>query len=177
MDNIVTERLIIRKFRKKDAQDLLEYLSNPLVDCFVPERLTTLEQAKREAVKRQRSGKFLAVELKDSGKVIGNIYFGKGAFDCYDIGWNFNVNYCGKGYAYESAHAVMDYAFNTLEVRKIEAHTADTNERSYALMERLGMRREGHYLDKISFVNNPDGTPKWESSYSYAILQKEWSKK
>ena len=44
------------------------------------------------------------------------------------------------------------------------------------LCEKLGMRREGLFLEFISFVNNPDGTPRYENTYQYAILKKEWNK-
>jgi hypothetical protein len=36
------------------------------------------------------------------------------------------------------------------------------------------MRREGLFLEFISFVKNEDGTPKYENTYQYAILKKEW---
>ena len=42
------------------------------------------------------------------------------------------------------------------------------------LCEKLCMRREGLYLEFVSFVNNPDGTPLYENTMQYAILKKEW---
>jgi hypothetical protein len=36
------------------------------------------------------------------------------------------------------------------------------------------MRREAYYIEFISFVKNPDGTPKYENTFEYAILKKEW---
>ena len=38
------------------------------------------------------------------------------------------------------------------------------------------MRREGMFLEFISFVNNPDGTPRYENTVQYAILKKEWDR-
>ena len=40
----------------------------------------------------------------------------------------------------------------------------------------MGMRQEGLFVEFVSFVNNPDGTPKYENTYQYAILRKEWDK-
>ncbi|HPG92119.1 MAG TPA: GNAT family protein [Clostridia bacterium] len=173
---IKTERLLIRKFEESDASDLLEYLIKPRVDCFVPEKITTMEEAIAEAKKRSESETFYAVELSCEHKLIGNLYLQKGEYGTFDIGWNFNEKYEGKGYAFESAKALMDYAFDTLNARRIVAYTADNNVRSNKLLERLGMRKEGHFIETITFVNNPDGTPKWESANFYAILAKERNK-
>lgn len=38
------------------------------------------------------------------------------------------------------------------------------------------MRREGVFQEFISFVNNPDGTPRYENTVQYAILKKEWDR-
>ena len=48
---------------------------------------------------------------------------------------------------------------------------------SQHLCEKLGMRREGVFLEFISFVKNPDGTPRYENTVQYAILKKEWEQK
>ena len=45
---IETEHLIIRDFQKKDAAGLLEYLSHPRVNCFVGDRLCSVESAQFE---------------------------------------------------------------------------------------------------------------------------------
>ena len=58
--------------------------------------------------------------------------------------------------------------------RRLYAYTEDYNVSSQHLCERLGMRREGLFLEYISFVNAPDGTPIYENTYQYAILKKEW---
>lgn len=42
-------------------------------------------------------------------------------------------------------------------------------------IERLGMRREGCFKEFVTFVNNPDGSPKYEDTCVYAILEKEWN--
>lgn len=82
--------------------------------------------------------------------------------------------YQNKGYAYEAAHAFFDYLFEEKGARRIYAYTEDYNIPSQHLCEKLGMRREGLFLEFVSFVNNPDGTPLYENTYQYAILRKEW---
>ena len=56
-------------------------------------------------------------------------------------------------------------------------YTEDYNLSSQHLCEKLGMRREGVFLEFISFVKNPDGTPRYENTVQYAILKKEWEQK
>ena len=82
----------------------------------------------------------------------------------------------GQGYAFEAAHAFFDYLFSQKGARRIYAYTEDYNLSSQHLCEKLGMRREGVFLEFISFVNNPDGTPRYENTVQYAILKKEWDR-
>ena len=88
-----------------------------------------------------------------------------------------NTEYQGKGYAYEAAYAFFDYLFREKEARRLYAYTEDDNLSSQRLCERLGMRKEGLFLEFISFVNNPDGTPRYENTFQYAILKREWAGK
>ena len=62
--------------------------------------------------------------------------------------------------------------------RRIYAYTEDYNLSSQYLCEKLGMRREGMFLEFISFVNNPDGTPRYENTVQYAspFVKKEWDR-
>lgn len=183
---IDTERLILRPFVETDAEDVFEYLHKPAVNCFASMKLDTLEDAKAEMKKRVGETEYyFAITLKDSGKVIGEIdafpeagepHEGENApQDTFSPCWMLNLNYTGKGYAYEAAHAFFDYLFNEKGARRIYAYTEDYNKPSQRLCEKLGMRREGLFLEFISFVNNPDGTPHYENTYQYAILRKEWN--
>ena len=78
-----------------------------------------------------------------------------------------NESYQGNGYAF-------DYLFFEKGARRIYAYTEDYNLSSQHLCEKLGMRREGLFLEFVSFVNNPDGTTLYENTMQYAILKREW---
>ena len=183
---IETDRLILRPFLLSDAQDVYEYLHEPAVNCFACMKLETLEDAKEEMQKRiGETEYYFAIVLKETGKVIGEIdaypesddpHEGSTAkMDTFSPCWMLNLNYTGKGYAYEAAHAFFDYLFKEKGARRIYAYTEDYNLPSQRLCERLGMRREGMFLEFISFVQNPDGTPHYENTCQYAILKKEWT--
>ena len=181
---IETERLILRPFRESDAADVFEYLREPVVNCFANMKLNSLEEAKEEMKKRVGETEYyFAIVLKDADKVIGEIdaypehgepHNTSSPFDTFSPCWMLNDVYQGKGYAYEAAHAFFDYLFREKGARRIYAYTEDYNLPSQHLCEKLGMRREGLFQEFVSFVNNPDGSPRYENTVQYAILKKEW---
>ena len=182
---IETERLILRPFRESDAADTLEYLRNPVPNCFACMKLDSLEEAEAEMrLRSQDSEYYFAIVLKKTGKVIGEIDASSernepdsesSPIDTFSPCWMLNPAYHRKGYAYEAASAFFDYLFRTKGARRIYAYTEDTNLRSQRLCEKLGMRQEGLFKEFVTFVNNPDGTPLYENTYQYAILKKEWN--
>lgn len=174
--NLETKRLIIRRFEKSDGEDLFEYLSDEDVVKFEPYHVFSKEQALHEAMKRAEKKEFLAVCLKDSKKLIGNIYFSQGDFDTWELGYVFNKSYQKKGYATESIYVLLNYAFSELNVRRVVANCSPKNTSSWRLMERLKMRREGLMLQNVYFKTNDIGEPIWLDTYQYAILKAEWDK-
>ncbi len=181
---IETERLLLRSFQEMDAADVYEYLHMPAVNCFTNMKLNSLDEARAEMQKRAAETEYyFAIVLKESGKVIGEIeaYPERDPHgnedtpaDTFSPCWMLNPDYTGKGYAYEAVRAFFDYLFREKGARRIYAYTEDTNIHSRRLCERLGMRREGLFLEFISFVNNSDDTPLYENTCQYAILKKEW---
>lgn len=171
-----TERLIIRSFKEHDAAGLWDYLSHPRVNCFVNEKLSTFAEAVAEVKLRSKDELQFAVCLKDNDIIIGNFFAVKDEPDTYSVGWQFNEKYEGKGYASEGARAFLSFLFHGKNARRIYAYVEDNNDRSQKLCERLGMRREAYFIEFISFIQNPDGTPKYENTFEYAILKREWDK-
>jgi len=176
MRKITTQRLFIRHFAPEDWKDLYDYLSDEKVIQYEPYDAFTLEQSKHESMKRSKNEAFLAVCLKDSNKVIGNIYFEKQAYDTWELGYVFNATYQGMGYATESARAVLDEAFHELGARRVVAMCNPDNEASWRLLERLHMRREGHLKKNIYFNKDEHNNPIWQDTFEYAILIEEWEK-
>ena len=174
MQQIETERLIIRRFKEEDWKDLYEYLSDEEVVRYEPYQTFSVEEAQREAKSRAESPQFFAVCLKESNKLIGNVYFAKQEFKTWEIGYVFNRVYQGKGYATEAAKAVVQYGFETRGARRIVAMCNPLNVASWRLLERLGMRREGHLRQNIYFKKDKQGNPIWSDTYEYAILKNEY---
>ena len=183
---IETERLILRAFTENDAADAYEYLHEPTVHCFECMRVNSLEESKKAVLERSKNKEFyFAITLKENGKVIGEIDAMPEATapdqdnavrDTFSPCWMLHPDYRGKGYAYEAAHAFFDYLFGEKGARRIYAYTEDYNLPSQKLCEKLGMRREGMFMEFVSFINDENGNPIYENTCQYAILKKEWEK-
>lgn len=96
MEIFNTERSIIRRFEAGDAAGLLDYFKEPRVNCFQDEKLNTLEEARVEVIQRSELESQLAVCLKEHNKIIGN-FFAEVEGDTYDVRWNFNPEFGGRG--------------------------------------------------------------------------------
>lgn len=168
--NIVTERLQIRYFRKDDWESVYEYAANDKVMRYIPEGVYSEEAAKKFVSDHMgENAEYFPVVLKNEKILIGHIifhqYFGN---HTYEIGWVFNPKYHNKGYASEAARSVLKYGFEVMKLHRIIATCQPENIGSYRVMEKIGMRKEGHFKQCI-----PNGEDWWDEYY-YAILEQEW---
>ena len=157
-----------------------------MVNCFACMKVNSLEEAKKAVKDRAKDKDFyFAIVLKENGKVIGEIDAipetpapdeKNAVLDTFSPCWMLNKDYQGKGYAYEIAQAFFDYLFFEKGARRIYAYTEDYNLASQKLCEKLGMRREGTFMEFVSFVNDERGEPIYENTIQYAILKKEWTR-
>lgn len=166
---IETERLILRRFRESDLSDLYAYLSNPNVVVFEPYRPMDMEEVKENLAWRISTEEMIAVELKETGTLIGNVYLGKRDFQALELGFVFQETYWNRGYARESCEKLIDLAFQR-EIHRIYAECDPQNVSSWKLLERLGFRREGHLRKNVYFWKNEAGKPIWKDTYVYGLL-------
>ena len=141
---IETERLLPRRFREADHDDLYEFLSQLKDDEFEGYPGITYENAKAQLSCRVDSDEFLAIELKTTGKVIGNISCGHRAYSAREIGYIVNRQYQRRGFALEALTAVIDHLFQQ-GVHRAYAECDPGNERSWRLLEKAGFIREAHF--------------------------------
>lgn len=175
---IESQRLILRRFRDADLVPFLAYLNDPHVARYQSWESYTEQQA-REVIEQQKNlvpglqGKWFtfALELKETGTLIGHVALKMLDDRQAELGFTLARSAHGKGLAFEGASCVLNYVFTNLKLHRVIAITDCENERSFALLGRLGMRREGHFIQNIWFKG------KWGSEYSYAILRDEWLKK
>ena len=172
MDTIETPRLLLRPFEEKDYDDLYEFLSQRKNDQFEAYPDITYENGREHLRYRVSSGDFYAMELKQTGKVIGNIYYGKRDFDAREIGYIVNKNYQRRGYASEALKAVLYWGF-AAGLHRAYAECDPRNECSWKLLLKLGFRREALLRQNVWFQKDRSGNPIWQDTYVYAMLPQD----
>ena len=145
-----TERLRLSEVEDSDAEFLLELLNEPSFIRFVADRgvrnhadaLDYIENKIRPSYAEFGFG-FYIVQLKKVLEPVGMCgLIKREVLDDVDIGYSFLPQFWGRGYAYESAAALMNYGRDVLRLRRIIALTAADNESSIRLIEKLGLRYE-----------------------------------
>lgn len=173
-----TSRLVLRRFNETDLSIFLAYRNDPEIARYQSWESTTADQA-RLLINNQYLvepgtpgvGFQFAVALGNDGPLIGDCFFAVP----YDeprqgeIGYTFARLAQGQGFATEAVTALLSYAFCTLGLHRVTARAACANLRSVALLERLGMRREGTM--QRSFWR----AGVWLDEYLYAMLHDEWA--
>lgn len=173
-----TDRLILRRVRHDDFDELFPIHSDPEVCRYLPYGPRD-EAAMKEAIEKRVAlaemtpgGEplFLAVELKETGEVIGEVllFYHHEEWRQGELGYVFSPKFHGKGYAYEATRAFMDAAFDQFNLHRISARCSAANIASWRLMEKLKMRREGDFREHEIFKGE------WDHMYIYAILEDEW---
>lgn len=170
MDEIMTERLILRPFRESDCDDLCEFLYQLKDDEFEGYPDLDAETARAQLMERIGSGEYYAVTLRESGKVIGSICCADRAQQAKEVGYIINEDYRRRGYALEALTAVVRAAFRA-GVHRICAECDPRNERSWRLPEAAGFRREAHLRQNVYFHTDAAGEPIWKDTYVYAMLR------
>jgi RimJ/RimL family protein N-acetyltransferase len=166
---VETERLILRRYKKSDITDLYEYLSNSDVVKYEPYKPMTMSEVESNLDWRISTDEMIAVELKSNHKMIGNVYLGKSDFESLEIGYVFNKDYWGKGYAKESCEELMALAFSG-GIHRIFANCDPQNIDSWNLLERLGFEKEAHLKKNVYFWKDDENKPIWKDTYIYAKL-------
>jgi RimJ/RimL family protein N-acetyltransferase len=142
---------------------------------YEPYDVFTEEACKQEAINRSENESFWAVCLKETGKLIGNIYLSAQEFETWELGYVFNKDYQKQGFATEASKILLNYVFKDKSAHRVVAMCNPKNESSWKLLERLGMRREGYLIKNIYFHKDQNGQPIWKDTYEYAILASDWN--
>ena len=147
MNVLQTERLLFRRMSLDDAEFILQLLNDPSFLRFIGDKgVRTAEDARQyiltgpmASYERHGFGLWL-VELKGSETPIGICgLLKRETLSDVDIGFAFLPQYRSKGYAFESAEAVMDYGRKVLGLKRIVAITNEENAASIRVLEKIGM--------------------------------------
>ena len=170
-----TDRLLLRHFRQGDGDAVAELLTDAEVCYFEPFEVMSHEDAIAEAERYARSKGIYAIVLKETGRLIGKLTLtDQQFFGAYELGYTLRRDCWGNGYTVEAARALMEYAFTVKSARRITAETDVQNTRSCRVLEKLGMRREGVFVQSAAYRTTETGTPIWSDYAAYAILRDEF---
>ena len=150
MKVLETDRLVLRRLSTADAEFMLKHLNDPSFHRYIGDRgVRTIDQARRYLLE----GPIASYEthgygiclmlLKKTGDPIGTCGLVKrrGMADV-EIGFALLPQFWSQGYAFEAAQAVMEYAHRDLGLERVVAIANPDNDRSFRLLEKLGLRFE-----------------------------------
>ena len=110
----------------------------------------------------------LAVELKTEHKVIGVVSLVRRPYRMGETRFAISEKYRKQGYTTEAVHGLLEYAFLTLGLRRVQGETNSENLAAWRVMERLGMHREG-ILREAVYANG-----RYLDKAIFGILSREW---
>lgn len=166
---IVTERTVLRPLQDEDYSDLYKIYSDAKVCLYLLNEPWTEENGRTEfGIKRGcqslDDGKVILACVVDD-VVIGTVSVWKTDMrETVEIGYAFNPEYSGRGYASEALLAVVKELFESYGVHRVQAVLDARNDSSAKLCERIGMRREAYYISDYWSKGE------WTDSFVYGML-------
>ncbi|MGO3153685.1 MAG: GNAT family N-acetyltransferase [Galactobacter sp.] len=171
-----TDRLTLRRFTDQDGGELyrlhsdadtLKYWdSSPWVR---PEQAARFLERSQRAADEERAV-YLAVDLTEEARFLGWCTFStwNPEFKTGELGYCFLPENWGQGYATEASVAVLDWAYDTLDLNRVQSEVDTRNPASARVLEKLGFTLEGTLRENCVV----DGVT--SDSWLYSILRREW---
>ncbi|MFC7440769.1 GNAT family N-acetyltransferase [Laceyella putida] len=176
-----TERITIRRLELQDAEALFDlrtanrrYLE-PFEPRFPESHFTLAGQ--REAIERglemweKDQGYPFGIFLNETGHLIGRVILSnvvRGAWQNCTLGYFIAEGQQGKGYMTEAVTLAVRFAFDHVDLHRVQAAVIPRNQRSSRVLQKVGFRYEGlskYYL----FINQV-----WEDHHIYALTREDW---
>jgi RimJ/RimL family protein N-acetyltransferase len=173
-----TRRLLLRNFTASDLDAFLAYRNDPEVAKYqgwplpYPREKGEAFIAEMKDIHAPKQGQWLqlALELKETTSLIGDVAFCIKDDDVHQavIGFSIASAYWKNGYATEALAALLDYLFEDIDLHRVTADCDTENISSWKTMEKLGFRREAHFVESLLIGKE------YTNEYYYGLLQREW---
>lgn len=173
-----TDRIIIRPITLADKNEIFAYRSDAETNKYqgwIPKTVDDVEifigKVSKQIDETDTWFQFVIIEKKTQ-KIIGDLglHFFDKANKQVEIGCTLNKEFQKKGYATESIKIVIDFLFKKLNKHRIIASIDPDNKQSIQLVERVGFRKEAHFVESL-LING-----KWVDDLIYALIEKDWEK-
>jgi ribosomal-protein-alanine N-acetyltransferase len=173
-----TPRLLLRRFRVEDADDVFAYARDEEMTRFVYWQPHDSVQDSREFLQRTLQGyadglpPVWAIEHLADGTVIGSCAYHEVSIMNLrgEIGYALARKYWGLGIMTEAVRAALDYGFRVVSLNRIEARCDVDNTASWRVMEKVGMKFEGVLRQNIILHGEA------RDVRMYGILREEWAR-
>jgi len=172
-----TQRLLLREFAEDDAAEANLYEADPAVVSYAPhgvrslaDTLTYIQDLRAEAQTKPRRLFDLAIVRNDDSWLIGRCGLKLSDAEQSEAALWYVLarDAWGQGYAVEAAQAVLAFGFEELRLHRIFVDIDPRNSASLRVAEKLGLRREGH------FVETTWTKGEWTDTVVYALLDREY---
>lgn len=178
LPEIHTSRLLLRKFSVLDTENIYQiFSSRDVLQYWDSPPWTNIQQAQNfiensQPGEHEQTGFRLAVDELATGQLIGqcSVFEWNRSFRSIKIGYCFRVSSWGQGIATECAGAVLKWAFDNLDINRVQAETDTRNDASGRVLTKLGFVREGT-LREDCIVNG-----KVTDSHVYGLLRRDWQR-
>lgn len=177
LPTLETKRLLLRKYKKEDMDDLYEYASDEEVTRYLTfETYKNMEDANQyiqTLLEKYRNGNEVspwAIEWKQNHKMIGSIGINQWDIENYyiQIGYVLNKKYWNQGIMTEALKTVIDFAFKNMNIERIELTHDVRNIGSGKVMLKNGLKQEG-ILRKSKYIKG-----EFIDCFYYSILREEY---
>jgi ribosomal-protein-alanine N-acetyltransferase len=144
-----TDRLTLRQLAISDDKDIFTLRTDPEINKFLNRQLSNTVDDARNFIKQvnenidNNNSLYWAITLRGSNAFAGTIClfgFSDENRKC-EIGYELLTNFQGQGIMKEAVEKVIDYAFNTIEVKRIDAYLHRDNQRSVNLLEKISFKQ------------------------------------
>ena len=171
-----TRDLHLRPYNSTDAKGMFSMLSDTeTMKYWSGKPIRNLDaaiEALNKDLESDAQGNSLcwAITLKGQDTMIGKCILFQ--FDMTnrraEVGYMLNRNYWRQGLMYQALESVIDFAFNELEMHRLEADVDTQNAGSLAVLEKFGFRREGLFRERWLVYDD------WQDSVMLGLLRKDW---
>jgi ribosomal-protein-alanine N-acetyltransferase len=154
---LTTERLVLRRITKNDAQELFMMRSDEEIMRYIckpkpqsPEDVLPLVD-KIDGLINNNEGIAWAMTLKGDGRMMGHISIHVIIKEHHraEVGYMMPKEYHGMGLMDEALKAVLDYGFERLQLHSFEANVSPENTRSRKLLEKNNFKEEAHFKENF----------------------------
>lgn len=176
LPRIETDRLILRPLQMRDAKDLFAYARDPEVSRYVlwdaHKSIWDSRKFLYYARMQYRKGvpSSFAMELKESGRMIGTIGFMwvNTDYKSAEVGYSMSRDWWNKGLMTEALEAVLRFGFEEMKLNRIEAQHDTENPASGKVMAHCGMQYEGVMRQRVM------NKGRLRDVAMYALLHQDW---